>query len=269
MAKKQFQKIFRGAAVDRLRSELRSGDSLQQYYDINFSTQEKELLQSTIEVGDKPPALKMPKENIVSADLENAIMLHGYYKDIDETQASDPRFWAYLSHVQFRGYALARWGLPEKYRNITNDAEKKKAINQIFDHWFVDKNDRDLRRHALARLWWAAYLTYAPWEIEPEFFSDFKKEDPYYYTKIMLSTQDIFQQVLERSMGRSKRILISILDYLDKNKEFAASRDNIRNLIKELNLVYGTKKIITLDGPSLSNLIGQIAEEIIKEKIAL
>ena len=262
MTKKQFQKIFRMATVDRLRCELRSGESLKTYFEPKFSVQEKDILQSTIEVNGNSPSLKMPKDDIVSADLENTISLYNYYKGIDETQASDPRFWTYLSHIEFRPYSLARWGLAEKYKSATNEADKKKAVNQILDHWFISGNDRDLRRHAIARLWWAAHLTYAPWEKDSDFFSDLKKQDPYYYTKVLLSTQDIFQQVLERSMCRSQRILISVLDYLDRNKEFASSRDNIRDLMKELNLVYGTKKIITLDKNSLLQLIGQIAEEI-------
>jgi hypothetical protein len=63
-------------------------------------------------------------------------------------------------------------------------------------------------------------------------------------------------------MCRSQKILISVLDYLDKNKEFASSRENIRDLMKELNLVYGTKKIITLDKADISQLITSIADEI-------
>jgi MoxR-like ATPase len=105
-------------------------------------------------------------------------------------------------------------------------------------------------------------LTYAPWEKDPDFFSDLKCRDPYYFTKILLSMQDIYQQVLERAMGRSDRILISILEFLGKNKKFARSREKVRNLIKELNLVYGTKKIIALDRASLKNLIENTATEL-------
>jgi hypothetical protein len=63
-------------------------------------------------------------------------------------------------------------------------------------------------------------------------------------------------------MGRSNRILISVLEYLDKNKEFASSRENIRQLMVELNLVYGTKKIIALDRGSLATLIRDTAATI-------
>lgn len=250
-----------------MRADLMSGHSLKSYFEESYPIKERELLASTIEIPDKPPILKVPKKDPVSADLENAITLHGYYGDLDETQASDSRLWVYLSHVEFRKYTLARWGLEGFFSSLKDDTAKKRAINQLLEHWFISGNDRDLRRHAIARLWWAAHLTYAPWEKDPEFFGDMKdkdpyKKDPYYFTRVLLSMQDIYQQVLERAMGRSNRILISVLDYLGKNKEFAKSRENIRSLMKELNLTYGTKKVIALDRESLKTLIERLVAEI-------
>ncbi len=260
-----YQKIYKGHVVDQMRQYLRLGETLPTYFKFNYSTKDDELLQSTIVVEGKTPVLKAPKNPVV-ADLDNAIALHEYYKNLDETQASDSRLWVYLSHVQFRKYTLARWGLEGEYKNLKDDTAKYKAINQLLEHWFVSSNDRDLRRHSIARLWWAAHLTYAPWKKDPEFFGDLEKKDPYHYTKVLLYTQDIYQQVLERGMGRSPRILISVLDFLEKNKKFADSRENIRSLLKELNLIYGVKKIITLDRSSLSSLVEGIANEIIRDK---
>ncbi|NTW23018.1 hypothetical protein HGA34_05805 [Candidatus Falkowbacteria bacterium] len=264
MSKTITQKIFKSAVVERLRNNLYSGISLASYFEEDFSVDESQVLSSTITLEGRKPELKVPEKDPVSADLQNAIALHRYYKDIDETQASDPRLWMYLSHVEFRKYTIARWGLDGAYADIEQDDEKKaKAIRYLFEHWFaVGDSDRDLRRHALARLWWAAHLTYAPWEVDPEFFGDLKNEDPYFYTSVLLSTQDIYQQVLERSMGRSNRILISVLDFLSSNAEFAKSRSKVRGLMKELNLVYGTKKIIALDRTSLKLLIKRISDEI-------
>ncbi|HEY4497468.1 MAG TPA: DUF6339 family protein [Candidatus Paceibacterota bacterium] len=262
MNKNKFQKIFKRATVEQMRVDLHSGHSLKGYFEASYPIKERGLLTSTIETPGKLPALKAPKKDPVSADVENSIALHGYYGDLDETQASDPRLWAYLSHVEFRKYTLARWGLDGHYSDLKDGASKKRAINQLMEHWFVSGNDRDLRRHAIARLWWASHLTYAPWEKDPEFFGNLKNKDPYFYTRILLSTQDIYQQVLERAMGRSSHVLITVLDYLGKNKEFAQSRENVRSLMKELNLVYGTKKIITLNRPALENLISRVASEI-------
>src|SRR3989338_1860558 len=261
-AERRFQKIFRRAGLARIKSELRDGKALKGYFEEPFRVKPKEVMLSTIELRGKSPKLKAPKRDPVPADLRNAIALHSYYSNLDETQASDPRLWAYLSHVEFRKYTLARWGLDGHYSDLKDGASKKRAINQLMEHWFVSGNDRDLRRHAIARLWWASHLTYAPWEKDPEFFSDLKNKDPYYYTRILLSMQDIYQQVLERAMGRSNRILISVLDYFGKNKKFAQSRENVRSLMKELNLVYGTKKIIALNRLALENLVAKVVSEI-------
>ncbi len=261
IAERRFQKIFRRAAVGRLRSELRDGKALKGYFDESFRVKSKEVMLSTIELRGKAPKLK----TAIAADFENAIKLHRYYAALDETQASDPRLWAYLSHIEFRKYALARWGLTGTLKDLKDEAKKVKALNRLFDHWFVISNDRDLRRHAIARLWWAAHLTYAPWERDPEFFADLKREDPYYFTRILLATQDIYSTILERAMGRSNRILISMLDYLARNPDFAASREQIRGLTKELNLLYGTKKIIGLDRGSLRRLIESVADEVVAD----
>jgi hypothetical protein len=250
-----------------MRADLRSGKSLQSYFEDSYPVKEKDLIASAIELNGRLPKLKIMKTDPASADLENSVALYEYYKNLNETQASDPRLWIYLGHVEFRKYSLARWGLDGSYKDLKDATAQYKAINQLLDHWFVNGNDRDLRRHAIARLWWAAHLTYAPWERDPEFFSDLKNKDPYYYTRILLFTQDIYQQVLERAMGRSDRILISILDYLAKNKKFASSRDDVRDLIKELNLIYGIKKIITLKREQLAALISRTAEEITKQNL--
>lgn len=260
---KKGQQILKYGAIERMRNELRNGVSLESYFKESYPVKDEDLLPSTIVAQGKAPALDAPEDDPVSADLDNAIALHKYYNAIDEVQASDPRFWTYLSHVQFREYARARWGYTGTFKELKDPVERTKAINYFLEHWFViNRNDRDLRRHALARLWWAAYLTYAPWESDPEFFADLKNDDPYYYTRVLLSTQDIYQQVLERAMGRSNHILISVLDYLGKNSKVAQSRESVRTLMKELNLAYGTKKIITLDRSALAALIEKIAFEI-------
>ncbi len=50
MNKKQNQKIFRRSAVEQMRADLRSGKSLNGYFEDSYSVKEKELLLSTVEV---------------------------------------------------------------------------------------------------------------------------------------------------------------------------------------------------------------------------
>ncbi len=258
MNKNQSQKILKSSTLERIKGELRFGSSLGGYFKESYLLNDTDLWPSNILVQGKIPELSTPEKDLASTDIDNAITLYEYYGDLDETQASDPRLWTYLSHIGFRKYTLARWGLSGTLEDLKDPIKKSKAITYLFEHWFVGGNDRDLRRHAVARLWWAAHLTRSPWESDPDFFGELKKDDPYYYTRILLSTQDIYQQVLERAMGRSNHILISVLDYLANNPDFARSREKIRTLMKELNLAYGTKKIITLNHEALKSLVEKI-----------
>ena len=79
-------KIFRSVAVDQLRADLRSSKSFKSYYEEQFLVKQKDLLVTNIAMQEKLPTLKVPKGDPASADLENAIALHEYFK-IDEMQA--------------------------------------------------------------------------------------------------------------------------------------------------------------------------------------
>ncbi len=78
-------------------------------------------------------------------------------------------FWIYLTHNNFKSYALNRW--------VKVDEPKEGTIKERF---FIQGycNDRGLERNAIARLWWAAHWT-ANFNNNPEldYFFD-KIDDP-------------------------------------------------------------------------------------------
>ena len=217
------------------------------------------ILQSTLEVSDAPPEL----DPSVSADIDNAIKVYEFLDKLDKTQASDKRLWIYLSHVTFRKYTIGRWEIKASVDDLTYNGEaKRKAISYIAEHWFLSGNARSLRRNSVARLWWAAYLTVAPWERDPEYFGELEDDDRYKYTKVVFSTQDIAQNLLERRLGWSDKILIAVLEYLRLNPEVAQNRESMRNLIKELNLILGYRKLATLTFSELLAVISETAESL-------
>jgi hypothetical protein len=63
----------------------------------------------------------------------------------------------------------------------------------VLRHWFVPEgaSKAALRTHAISRLWWAAYLTYAPWDRDPELVV-FKTADRFRFTRILLKQQQIY-----------------------------------------------------------------------------
>lgn len=248
------QRIFKEGFLQRLRADLKHGRSVAEYFKEEVEYPESETLASTIKVDPSRLELAVAKEGDQSAlDFENAKRIYEAYGELTETQASDPRLWAYLAHATFRKYTMARWGAgPSEKEATANKEARSRAARQILSHWFAGGNDRSLRRHAIARLWWAAHLTYAPWERDP-FFEELAGEDPYKFTKILFSTQDVFQQVLERGVGRNNRILIAVLDYVGERPEL--SREGMRNLMKEINLISSVRNPGLLSWQELKELI--------------
>ncbi len=253
------QLIFTRSYSEELRERLSSGSSLTEYLEEDMAMPEAGTLQATLDVSDAIPEL----DPSVNADTENAIKVYEFLDNLDKTQASDKRLWIYLSHVTFRKYTIGRWEIKASAEDLTYNSEaKRKAISYIAEHWFLSGNARSLRRHSIARLWWAAYLTVAPWERDSEYFGELEDEDRYKYTRVVFSTQDIAQNLLERRLGWSDRILIAVLEYLRQNPEVAQNREHMRNLVKELNLILGYRKLATLSFSELLAVVTETSESI-------
>lgn len=251
------QLIFSRSYSEELREKLSTGNDLNDYLQPEITVPESAVLQSTLEVTEAIPEL----EPSVESDVDNSIKIYEFLEKLDKTQASDKRLWIYLSHVTFRQYTMARWNLKTSPDDlIYNNEAKRKAISYISERWFLSGNARSLRRHSIARLWWAAYLTVAPWERDPDYFGELQNDDRYIYTRVLFFTQDIVQQILERRLGWSDKILVAILEYLRIHPETAQNRDAVRNLMKELNLVLGYRKLAVLTFAELLNVITETAD---------
>ncbi len=248
--------------VAELRDKVHSGESLRSYFQRDVDYPSSAVIESTIKVN--PESLKLryaEKEESVLDDLENAIALYEAFPGLNETQASDTRLWTYLTHVSLRDYVAKRWPLSGSFEQVSKDAKAKEAAtNYILSHWFATGgNDRSLRRNAVARLWWAVRLTRAPWERDPEFFADLNKEtDPYHFTRVLFSTQDIYQQVLERALGRDNRLLVTILEFIAEHPDI--KREEIRDFMKELNLALSIRNFSLLDRQEMRKAVFSIGK---------
>ena len=258
------QNIFRGMYVEELRDKVRASESLCEYYKKEAEYPASASIESTIKVDAEQLKLRYKEAGeSASNDLENAIALYEAFPELNETQASDARLWTYLTHVSLREYVLARWPMAGSCEQAMQDEQQKNsAINYILSHWFATGgNDRSLRRNAVARLWWAVRLTRAPWERDPNFFGDLKSKDadPYRFTRVLFSTQDIYQQVLERGLGRDNKILITVLEFIEQHE--GIKRDEIRDFMKELNLAMSVRGFSMLDRKPMREAIFEIGQQ--------
>ncbi len=222
--------VVRSSYLDELWCAVTEPGGLLRYRRFGpIALRSEDLLPSHIDPACPPPILNIaagPKAERASTDTENAIALHGWLGRLPRTDARDNRFWTWMAHTLFADYTRQRWPLA---------VSDEKAASSIHDHWILRGQGRGaLRRHALSRLWWAAELTYAPWETGSE-YETLRCGDPYAFTRILLRNQNTFQQILERRFGGSQRILIAMLDTL---RRFSGPVDDaVAWLGREVNLM--------------------------------
>jgi hypothetical protein len=201
-------------------------------------------------VPDDPPELNESSEY----DADSAIALYGWLGRIEEVLATDERLWVTLSHEQFLAYTRSRWPVP---------SDEAKAIKSVRAHWFVGGGLGGLRRNSMARLWWAAHLTHAPWEDDqdgPE-FSAYKPADgdPFVYTRVLFMNQNVYQALLEREFGSSRRVLIAMLEVIRRAPAMRATDAFSNALGKQVNLLSAFREISALPAATLVTTFEQLA----------
>ena len=235
------QKIFTKKHLEILFNELISGN-LNSYTKDSF-----DVLNNSNPAGpsavilNEEADLLLPEEGGDNFDIANTKIIYNAYKNLTETQASDPRLWVYLTHIQYWSYMRKRWPL-EKFEEDTELEDEKQEVKDKkvrFIEWryhLKTSNTRRLLRNGISRLWWYGYMTYD---------QNQTSGDPFELTKVLLSYLDIAQSLLERSLGRNKNVLCAFLTYLSKNPNL--KRDEIRSKIKEINLIGGVRNLTVLD----------------------
>ena len=161
-------------------------------------------------------------------DFENAVRMHRALPHLTREQASDPRLWVRLTHVEGWEYMRRRWDVRPKIR------EDKNPVGYVTEHYFVASSSpsRALTRNGMSRLWWYAHLTHDP-----------KRAEPYELTRVLLSALDIAQQLLERNLGRAPHVRTGFLEHIRDHDAALGTggdrRDRIRALSERLNLTGG------------------------------
>lgn len=114
------------------------------------------------------------------ADAANALLVYGALKMLTPQQASDERFWAWVSHYECADYVADRW-LGE--RPAGDVAAARKAAN----HFFARDVRAAIRDHGVSRLWWLGRIAH---ETHPE--------EPGLFLEIVLHRQDVRSALIER-----------------------------------------------------------------------
>jgi hypothetical protein len=228
-------KVFSESYTDKLYRDIKNTNNPENYYRDHFPHEHRFPKGSTNILINEDFNLDPEK-----SDLENSILLYEELS-LNETQASDPRFWTYLSHVVFWKYMRKRWAL-EDVRKSDN------TTGRIIDRYLlVNPRLESLTRNGISRLWWYAHLT-----------KDKNRSDSYELTKVLLSRAEVAVGILERTIGINKNMRTAILEFLKENNTILASQDLTRLLLRSFNLFGGTKVLPMLEPSEIKKILEYI-----------
>lgn len=169
-------------------------------------------------------------------DVQSSIAIFSAFKDLDRVQANDKRLWVGLTHGPFFSYTRERWMRGETYSD--------EAILRRFH--FEGASLEARTRNSIARLWWAAKLSY-----------DAGREDPFELTRLLWSKQDLIQNLVERSYGTYENVLIAFLEVYKANQNL--TENELRQLYTGLNAIGGVKVLPLLTRQEVCEELGRVA----------
>ena len=190
-----------------------------------------------------------------STDFENSKRIYEAFKgSINPIQASDLRLWAYLAHCTYWEYMRTRCAINIESEEDDEDTSSDKLVARIGSRYFFKASKgKAFVRQGIARLYWAAYLTY----------DETNAANPYEMTEYFLSKQDIFTVSTEHALARNKALLIGALKALKEHGEL--KRQEIRRFFVKLNQAGGIVVFDSLNIESAYELSQSVIAEVLAE----
>ena len=231
--------IFSKSYVTRIQKDVQDNNSIGLYELDNYAYEENYPRGNSLIMIPDNFELILPTSTRDHYDLENSINLFNALENVNETQATDPRLWTFLTHGKFWTYMRKRW--PVELKN--------NKVDFILERYFITTiNTRSFLRNGIARLWWYSKLTF-----------DKKREDPFELTKTLLKDQDLVQSILERNLGLNKNILTGYLEYIQDKNLFGSdtARELRRQAAEFLNLSGGVRILPSFSKNEIKDILNQ------------
>ncbi len=248
MPEKNTRPIFTTAALVRMKDDLRTGKGVKKYLGESFSVEDIDTVQSSLKVPMSKILFPNPPGGGSRDSAEAAIRLFEAYSALSPEDASDERFWTYLTHVDFFDYM-------KKRTDVSAQKESKRG-KYILDHWFVDPmSPASLMNNDIARLWWVVSLTKTK-----------DAKDPYVLTREVFSMLDYTTHLLPGAQGRNETIRFAVLEFVVGNPTlFSNSKEaKVRLIMRRLNLRGGYSALSSLDSDQIKALLEETVPELKK-----
>ncbi len=231
------QRILRHRYLNELILSVQAGEGIKLFTNNEFQIDSKDIL---IMPHVERPEFLLSEMN-PEDDLQSAISLYRAYENLSPIEATDPRFWGYLSLKDLYPYLTQRWP------NVKIQKSEMNEKNYIFEHFLI-KNSGQLLRNWLSGLWWSVYLT----------IDTTNTNDEYALTKVLFWNQTLRTRTLGAYLlARKKEIILGFLEYC-----YEVGKNNFGNFEKEhqeltefLNLYGGSKPLVLLNRQEIKTLL--------------
>lgn len=179
-------------------------------------------------------------------DSVNAEILFEAVGQIDRVNAALPGLWTYMAFSTCRQYMTDRWPL-DGVRNWKNRVKQR---------WILPTTPSRGRliRHGIARLWWAAELTYDGSLAHTLSKAD---DDPYAYTKWVFAVENRLLQLFDRSVGENPDVMWAVMDSMQHGDD-SKSSDAIADVGRDVLLEMSTRQLGLLNPMELESVINTI-----------
>ena len=238
-------RYFTQATVDNLRENV--AEHLDWYYAPQGSDFPGQLVaDSWREARMEAEPLATQLTSGLKNDAANALIVYTTLRDLTPQQASDERFWTYVSHIDCADYISERW-LGDQPANAERAARKAR------NHFFARDARALIRDHGVSRLWWLGCIAH---EAHPD--------DPALFLEIVLHRQDVRSALIERpSVSMNNTVLQGIFRVMCDHWEGDRAlfkRETFRDWMVRLNRRGGVVLLDALPAAPLDDLLRSEAE---------
>lgn len=233
--------FFKEDALQYFKTNINS--NIKKYAEPNCEWVKEEYEDPFIEYKINVPDFKLHKDisDPSKMDIENSKRIYSNLKEISDSQATDERLWAGLTHSTFYEDVQYRW-------SKKGEIDHMKKASYISTRYFFGQNSPKFR-NTLCKLWWIGRLTY----------DEENKENPFHLTDVLgnndvaTRVNDLFTSNFSRNIKVVKAFLESV-NAFDKNVKII-DRDIFRSTIQYINVLGGIYLLDYFEFETLKEMI--------------
>lgn len=190
-------------------------------------------------------------------DLNNCKILYKKLQFLSESQASDERLWAGLTHTVFYDYMRRRWG----YGYGKKPKSAKKEVGAILTRFFYRYSGRrGFYRNTLAKCWWVGHNTYDSGNIG----NHFENLDIIGSNDLNSKIHELFYNFTFSSNPNIMSAIVDALREFNEEGKRILVREHIRPAMSYLNAVGGSAVIDCLEKEEITHIFSNIIDAIMQ-----